>query len=191
MSYHSFRVLWKKETTLPILSNILMIAKGDKVEITATDLEVGLKSGFEAEVKEDGRAAVNGKKLFDFIRLLPEDRQIDFVKKDDYMIVRSGESEVKMVAAPEEDFPAIQECSFDNHLSFPLNIFKEMIDCVFYAITQEQRYYLSGALLAIKNNQLELVSTDGHRLAYTRREMEDLKVSREIIRLFLKRPSMS
>jgi len=177
----------EKRTTLPILSNILMTTRGDRVEITATDLEVGLKSVFEAEVKEDGRAAVNGKKLFDFVRLLPEDRQIDFAKKDDFMIVRSGESEVKMVAAPEEDFPAIQECSFDSHISFPLNNFKEMIDCVFYAITQEQRYYLSGALLAIKNNQLELVSTDGHRLAYTRREMENLKVGREINQIVSKK----
>ncbi|HAV41314.1 MAG TPA: DNA polymerase III subunit beta, partial [Acidobacteria bacterium] len=74
----------EKRTTLPILSNILMTARGDRVEITATDLEVGLKSVFEAEVKEDGRAAVNGKKLFDFVRLLPEDRQIDFAKKDDF-----------------------------------------------------------------------------------------------------------
>ena len=177
----------EKRTTMPILSNILMTAKDGSIEVMATDLEVGMKSVFEADIQEEGQAAVNGKKLFDFIRLLPEDRQIDFLKKDDYMIVRSGDSEIKIVTAPEEDFPAIQECPFDNHISFPLNAFKEMIDCVFYAITQEQRYYLSGALLSIKNKQLELVSTDGHRLSYTRREMEDLKVDREINQIVSKK----
>lgn len=177
----------EKRTTMPILSNVLLTASGEKVEIMATDLEVGMKSIFEAEIKEEGKAAVNGKKLFDFIRLLPEDRPIDFFKKDEYMLVKSGESEIKIVAAPEEDFPAIQECSFDNHLSFPLTDFKEMVDCVFYAITQEQRYYLSGALLSVKNRQLELVSTDGHRLAYTRREIDDLQVDREINQIVSKK----
>ncbi|HPB59419.1 MAG: DNA polymerase III subunit beta [Candidatus Saccharicenans sp.] len=177
----------EKRTTMPILSNVLLTARGEKVEIMATDLEVGMKSIFEAEIKEEGKAAVNGKKLFDFIRLLPEDRPIDFFKKDEYMLVKSGESEIKIVAAPEEDFPAIQECSFDNHLSFPLTDFKEMVDCVFYAITQEQRYYLSGALLSVKNRQLELVSTDGHRLAYTRREIDDLQVDREINQIVSKK----
>ncbi|HQH60151.1 MAG TPA: DNA polymerase III subunit beta [Candidatus Saccharicenans sp.] len=177
----------EKRTTMPILSNVLLTARGENVEIMATDLEVGMKSIFEAEIKEEGQAAVNGKRLFDFIRLLPEDRPIDFLKKDDYMLVKSGESEIKIVAAPEEDFPSIQECPFDNHLSFPLNDFKEMIDCVFYAITQEQRYYLSGALLSVKNKQLELVSTDGHRLAYTRREIDDLQVDKEINQIISKK----
>ncbi|MDD8020271.1 MAG: DNA polymerase III subunit beta [Acidobacteriota bacterium] len=177
----------EKRTTMPILANVLMTANSQRVELIATDLEVGMKSVFQAEVKEEGRVAVNGKKLFDFIRLLPEDRNIDFLKKDDYMIVRSGESEIKIVAAQEEDFPAIEECAFDNHLSFPLDTFKGMVDCVFYAITQEQRYYLNGALLSINNNQLELVSTDGHRLAYTKREIEDLKVGKEINQIVSKK----
>jgi len=70
----------EKRTTMPILSNVLLTARGEKVEIMATDLEVGMKSIFEAEIKEEGKAAINGKKLFDFIRLLPEDRPIDFLK---------------------------------------------------------------------------------------------------------------
>ncbi|MBC7362278.1 MAG: DNA polymerase III subunit beta [Candidatus Aminicenantes bacterium] len=177
----------EKRTTMPILSNVLMKAEKGRVEIMGTDLEVGLRTYFEAEVKEEGLAAVNGRKLFDFIKLLPEDQDIDFIKKDDHLIVKCGESEIKIVTASEDDFPPIQECNFEKNISFSLNDFKEMIDCVFYAITQEQRYYLSGALLSIKNNQLELVSTDGHRLSYTRREFEDLKVEREINQIVSKK----
>lgn len=177
----------EKRTTMPILSNVLMKAEKGRVEIMGTDLEVGLRTYFEAEVKEEGLAAVNGRKLFDFIKLLPEDRDIDFIKKDDHLIVKCGESEIKIVTASEDDFPPIQECNFDKNISFSLNDFKEMIDYVFYAITQEQRYYLSGALLSIKNNQLELVSTDGHRLSYTRREFEDLKVEKEINQIVSKK----
>jgi len=58
--------------------------------------------------------------------------------------------------------------------------FQEMIDRVYFAITQEQRYYLSGALLIIKDKSMELVSTDGHRLAYTANSVKELKVENEI-----------
>lgn len=170
----------EKRTTMPILSNVLMKAEKGKVELMGTDLEVGLRTFFEAEVKEPGSAAVNGRKLFDFIKLLPEEQSIEFSKKDEQMVVRSGESEIKIVTAPEDDFPPIQECSFERNIYWPMNEFKEMIDCVFYAITQEQRYYLNGALLSLKKNQLELVSTDGHRLSYTKREFGDMKVDKEI-----------
>lgn len=177
----------EKRTTMPILSNVLIRAEKDKVVMMGTDLEVGLKTYFEAEIKEEGVAAVNGRKLFDFIKLLPEDRNIDFVRRDDYLVVKSGDSEIKIVTAEEEDFPPMQECSFERGISFKLDEFKEMIDCVLYAITQEQRYYLNGALLTVKKNQLELVSTDGHRLAYTRREFDDLITDEEINQIVSKK----
>lgn len=177
----------EKRTTMPILSNVLIKAGKGRVELMGTDLEVGLKTNFEAEVRQEGKAAVNGRKLFDFIKLLPEDQNIEFVKKEEHLVVRSGESEIKVLTAPEEDFPAIQDSTFERAISWKVTDFKEMIDCVLYAITQEQRYYLNGALLAIKNNQLELVSTDGHRLSYTRREFEDLKVEKEVNQIISKK----
>lgn len=177
----------EKRTTMPILSNVLVKAGRGSVELMGTDLEVGLKTSFEAEVRQEGKAAVNGKKLFDFIKLLPDDRNIEFVKKEEHLVVRSGESEIKVLTAPEEDFPAIQDSSFERSISWNISDFKEMIECVLYAITQEQRYYLNGALLSIKNNQLELVSTDGHRLSYTRREFEDLKVEKEVNQIISKK----
>lgn len=177
----------EKRTTMPILSNVLIRATKSRVEIMGTDLEVGLKTYFEAEVSQEGRAAVNGRRLFEFIKLLPEEQIIEFIKKEEYLVVRSGESEIKILTAPEEDFPAIQDSNFERAIAWNVGEFKEMIDCVLYAITQEQRYYLNGALLSIKNNQLELVSTDGHRLSYTRREFEDLKMEKEINQIISKK----
>lgn len=177
----------EKRTTMPILSNVLIKASEGRVELMGTDLEVGLRTDFEAEVKQEGRAAVNGRKLFDFIKLLPEEQNIEFVKKEEHLLVRSGESEIKILTAPEEDFPAIQDSNFERAISWDVNDFKEMIDSVLYAITQEQRYYLNGALLSLKNNQLELVSTDGHRLSYTRREFEGLKIDKEVNQIISKK----
>ncbi|MGB4703984.1 MAG: DNA polymerase III subunit beta [Candidatus Saccharicenans sp.] len=177
----------EKRTTMPILSSIMIRATKGTVEMMGTDLEVGLRTKFEADVRTDGRAAVNGRRLFEFIKLLPEDQEIEFIKKDEHLIVRSGESEIKVLTASEEDFPEIQASDFEKGISWNFSDFKEMIDCVLYAITQEQRYYLSGALLSIKNNQLELVSTDGHRLSYTRREFEGLSVDKEVNQIVSKK----
>lgn len=177
----------EKRTTMPILSNVLVKAGRGMVELMGTDLEVGLKTSFEAEVRQEGKAAVNGRKLFDFIKLLPEEKSIEFIKREEYLVVRSGESEIKILTAPEEDFPAIQDSSFERAITWDVSDFKEMIDCVLYAITQEQRYYLNGALLSIKNKQLELVSTDGHRLSYTKREFDKLNVEKEINQIISKK----
>ncbi|MDD8030442.1 MAG: DNA polymerase III subunit beta [Acidobacteriota bacterium] len=177
----------EKRTTMPILSNVLIKASKGRVEVMGTDLEVGLKTFFEAEVKENGQAAVNGKKLFDFVKLLSEEQAIDFIKKEEHLIVRSGDSEIKILAAPEEDFPAIQDAGFDRNISWTVSVFQEMIDCVIYAITQEQRYYLNGALLSLKDNQIELVSTDGHRLSYTKREIDGLRIENEINQIISKK----
>jgi DNA polymerase-3 subunit beta len=125
--------------------------------------------------------------LFDFIRLLAEEQDIEFSKKEEHLMVRSGESEIKILTAPEEDFPAIQDSGFDKKISWAVAGFSEMIDCVLYAITQEQRYYLNGALLSLKDSQIELVSTDGHRLSYTKREFEDLKAENEINQIISKK----
>ncbi len=177
----------EKRTTMPILSNVLIKALKEKVEVMGTDLEVGLKTYFEAEVKEGGQAAVNGKKLFDFIKLLADEQPIDFIKKEEHLVVKSGDSEIKILTAPEDDFPVIQDAGFDRNISWSVPAFQEMIDCVIYAITQEQRYYLNGALLSLQDNQIELVSTDGHRLSYTKREIDGLRVENEINQIISKK----
>ncbi len=171
----------EKRNTMPILANILAHASGKEVELTGTDLEVGLRTHFEAQVEEEGSVTMSGKKIFEIVKSVPDGRVIAFEERGDLrMEVRSGESEFKVLCLPKEDYPQIPETKFEKSIVFPLQVFQGMIDRVYYAITQEQRYYLSGALMIVKNNSIELVSTDGHRLAYVFKKVDGMSVDKEV-----------
>ncbi len=171
----------EKRNTMPILANILIDAGRDEVEMLGTDLEVGLKTRLPAQVEGTGSVTVSGKKLFEIVKSLPDGQMITFKENEDLMMeISSGKSEFKVLCLPKEDFPQMPEGKFDRNIAIPLSTLKGMIDRVYYAIAQEQRYYLNGALLILKKNSIELVSTDGHRLAYTSSFIEGLEPEAEI-----------
>ena len=171
----------EKRNTMPILANILMQVGNDEVELTGTDLEVGLRTHFPAQIEETGAVTVSGKKIFEIIKSLPEGQPVAFKENQDSQLqVTSGESEFKVVCLPKDDYPAVPDSAFGKKIAFPADKFQDMIDRVFFAIAQEQRYYLNGALMVIKPKSLELVSTDGHRLSYCQRPSEDLAPAKEI-----------
>jgi DNA polymerase-3 subunit beta len=171
----------EKRNTMPILANILVQAAGTEVELTGTDLEVGLRTHFEAQIDEPGAVTVSGKKIFEIVKSLPDGEIVTFKEDKDLMMeVTAGESEFKILCLPKEDYPQVPEPKFGERISVPVDQFKTMIDRVFFAIAQEQRYYLNGALMVIKDKSLELVSTDGHRLSYCQRIAEDLAPAKEI-----------
>jgi len=171
----------EKRNTMPILANILMNVAEDKVELTGTDLEVGLKTHFEAKTEEPGSITISGKKIFEIVKSLPDEQVVTFKENEDLMMeISSGKSEFKVLCLPKEDFPQVPEAKFDKKIVLPLDKLKEMIERVYYAIAQEQRYYLNGALLTLKKKTMELVSTDGHRLSYTSAFVEDLAPAEDI-----------
>jgi DNA polymerase III subunit beta len=170
----------EKRNTMPILANVLMNVSASEIELTGTDLEVGLRTHVEAAIDEPGGITVNGKKIFEIVKSLPEGQTVRVERSDDVIEIKSGDSEFKVLCLPREDYPQVPEPKFEKGIRLPLKELKEMIDRVYYAITQEQRYYLNGALLSLKNRQVELVSTDGHRLSYTRKGQDDLKVDKDI-----------
>ncbi len=170
----------EKRNTMPILANILMTVSGTEIEMTGTDLEVGLRTHFPATIEKPGAITVNGKKIFEIVKSLPDGQTVTVEQKDDVLEVTSGESEFKILCLPKEDYPQVPEPKFEQKLSLPLKDLKDMIEHVYYAITQEQRYYLNGALLSIKARNLELVSTDGHRLSYTSKADDAIKPEKDI-----------
>jgi DNA polymerase-3 subunit beta len=171
----------EKRSTMPILGNILVKVTENEVELTGTDLEVGLKTHFSADVEEPGSLTISGKKLFEIIRSLAGGQKVFFTEKENLMMeITSRASQFKVLCLPNEDYPQVPEPKFIKNIHLPLDKIKNMIDRVYFAITQEQRYYLNGALMILKNKGIELVSTDGHRLAYTSLPIESLNLETEI-----------
>jgi DNA polymerase III subunit beta len=171
----------EKRNTMPILANVLIQAGTSEVEMTGTDLEVGLRTHFEAAIEEPGAVTVSGKKLFEIVKSLPDGQPVTFREDKDLMMeITAAESEFRILCLPKEDYPQVPEAKFASRIAVPVNTFQEMIDRVFFAIAQEQRYYLNGALMVLKKKSIELVSTDGHRLSYTSKALDEIDLPKEV-----------
>ncbi|MBI4442018.1 MAG: DNA polymerase III subunit beta [Acidobacteria bacterium] len=163
----------ERKTTIPILSNILLEATGDSVQITATDLELGIRSSCPAKVKKAGAATVPAKKLFDYVRQLGEE-DVRFKGTESAsggsMQLSCGRSQVRMAGLARENFPVLPE--FPGKLAvLPPHILLQMLNRTTFAISSEEsRYTLNAALLILKAETMTMVATDGHRLAHVETE---------------------
>jgi DNA polymerase III subunit beta len=155
----------ERKTTIPILSNLLVEAKDNRLTITATDLELSIRTSCEAKVKKEGAATIPAKKLLDLVRLLPEG-EIKFKLLDNHWVeILSDRKKYKMVGMAKENFPAIPAVPH-TLVKIPAATLKSLIGRTKFAISlEESRYTLNGGLLILKPDTLAMVATDGHRLA--------------------------
>lgn len=155
----------ERKTTIPILSNLLCEAKGNRLAITATDLELSIRTSCEAKVKKEGAGTIPAKKLLDIVRLLP-DGEIKFKLLENHWVqITCDRKNYKMVGMSKENFPALP--AFPHAMvKIPAKLLAGVIAKTTFAISlEESRYTLNGALLVLKPNSLTMVATDGHRLA--------------------------
>jgi DNA polymerase-3 subunit beta len=132
-------------------------------------------------VEEPGSLTISGKKLFEIVRSLAGGKTVHFKESENLMMeITSGDSQFKVLCLPKDDYPQVPEPKFEKNIVLPLRTMRTMIDRVYFAITQEQRYYLNGALMILSDKKIELISTDGHRLAYTSSVLEGLNLDTEI-----------
>jgi DNA polymerase-3 subunit beta len=159
----------ERKTTIPILSNLLFEAKGNRLSITATDLELSIRTSCDAKVKKEGSGTIPAKKLFDLVRLLP-DEELKFKLIENHWIeITSGRKTYKLVGMSKENFPALP--GFPHALvKLPAGLLNDLIKKTTFAISlEESRYTLNGALLVLKPESATMVATDGHRLAMVER----------------------
>ena len=155
----------ERKTTIPILSNLLFEVKGSTLTITATDLELTIRTSCDAKVKKEGAGTIPAKKLIELVRLLP-DGEIKFKLLDNHWVqVISDRKTYKLVGMSKENFPAVPATP---HMlvALPAALIANMIAKTSFAISMEEsRYTLSGAKLLLKPDAVSIVATDGHRLA--------------------------
>src|SRR6185437_15618921 len=130
----------ERKTTIPILSHLLCEAKGNTLTITATDLELSIRTSCEAKVKKEGAGTIPAKKLLELVRLLPEG-EIRFKLLDNHWIqITSDRKNYKMVGMSKDNFPALPE--FPHTLvKLPAKIFSSLISKTIFAISQEESRY--------------------------------------------------
>jgi DNA polymerase III subunit beta len=156
-----------RKQTLPILSNVLIDAKDNKISITGTDLEVELVGHTILDTpQESGRITLPGRKLMDICRALPDNAPIELYQEKEKAILKSGRSRFTLTTLPSEDFPSIETQAAAQSFSLPQSELKTLLQRTVFAMAQQDvRYYLNGMLFELSNNQLRAIATDGHRMA--------------------------
>lgn len=171
---HVQRVV-ERRNTIPILSNVLLKAKGDELALTATDMDLEIVETVAAEVARAGAATAPAHTLYDIVRKLPDGSQVEIDGGDGGMItLRSGRSQFKLGCLPVEDFPQMSGTDVSHSFTVAAGDLRALIDRSRFAIsTEETRYYLNGIYLHAAKARtggsdipvLRAVATDGHRLA--------------------------
>src|SRR5258706_5001442 len=160
-------------TTLPILSNVLLRAEGDKLELTATDLDVTIACSVEAKVKKPGASTVPVKKLFGIVNELGNS-EIDLEVDDKNVCsIRSGASFYKINGLSADEFPPRPQFKEDKKVVLPQETVRSMMKKTSFAIsTDESRYVLNGIFISLKDHKMTMVATDGRRLALVDEEVD-------------------
>jgi DNA polymerase III subunit beta len=160
----------ERRHTLPILSNILMEAKGNQLILTATDLEMQISLAVNTQIGEDFSTTISAKKLVDICRTLPENTDIQMTTSDSRVTVKSGKSKFNLQTLPAIDYPRLQKVSEPDSIQLKLSqgLFKRLLGKVEFSMAQQDiRYYLNGVLFEVTADALNIIGTDGHRLSFT------------------------
>ena len=158
----------EKKTTIPVLSNVLIEAKDDRISLTATDLELGIQSSCPAHVAKSGSTTLPAKKLLDYARLLPDAELAVKVGESHAASIVCGRSKTRLAGMSRENFPELPAMPAAV-TRIPAGILANSIQKTAFAVANEEsRYTLIGALMLIREDSLTMVSTDGHRLAFVK-----------------------
>jgi DNA polymerase III subunit beta len=159
----------ERRHTLPILSNLLLEAKNNTIQLTTTDLEMQISLTIQAALQEELSTTISAKKFLDICRSLPDGIDIDLMSKDSRMTVKAGKSRFNLQTLPAADYPVMTKVSGQSiQIQLPQLELKRLLKQVEFAMAQQDiRYYLNGLLLEVDGNKLNLVGTDGHRLSFT------------------------
>src|SRR5579871_2280206 len=150
----------EKKTTIPILSNVLVEADGDRIQLTATDLELGIRCSCAAKVKKSGAGTIPARRLLDYVRLLPDSDVQVKIADNHWANLTCGRSKTRIAGMSRESFPELPTMP-DAISEIPVGQLASMISRTSFAISMEEsRFTLNGALLLLRSNGMTMVATD-------------------------------
>ncbi len=160
----------ERKTTIPILSNYLFEAAGDKLSLTATDLDLSLRTSCVAKVKKEGACTIPGAQAARLRKAAARCGHHHQALENHWVSIRCGRSNTKMVGMARSNFPSLPTFPTAGVVKIPSQVLRSMIAKTGFAIaSEESRYTLNGALMVLKPESITMVATDGHRLAHIER----------------------
>lgn len=174
----------ERRHTLPILANVMLRRSGSALQLTTSDLEIQIRTVAEFEGDSGNfTTTVGARKLIDILRTLPSDQTVTLESSQNKLILKGGKSKFTLQSLPAEDFPLVQEAAnFGPKFSVPQKTLKELLGQVSFSMAvHDIRYYLNGILFVAEGQQLSLVATDGHRLAFASATLDVEVPKQEVI----------
>ena len=175
----------ERRHTLPILSNVLLEAEDSTLNLLATDLEIQVSTSTTLEKKVESKYAitVSARKLQDILRALPENTNVTLDAQESRVQVKAGKSKFNLQTLPSQDFPRLAETGgAGGKVELAQKTLRDLLMLVQYGMAQQDiRYYLNGLLVVVDGQQLTVVATDGHRLAYAATEIPQSVERAEVI----------
>lgn len=161
------------KATLPILSNMLLETRGNRVNLNTTDLDIGISCEIPVETLEEGAITIPAKRFSDIVRELPSGEIVISTKKNNQVDIEGSKCRFKLAGLPKEEFPKFPEFKDKEVIKISQATFKEMIRLTSFAVSHEEsRYVLNGILLEISEDTIRMVATDGRRLAKIEKKLE-------------------
>lgn len=170
------------KSTLQILNNFLLRLEGNLLEVSATDLDLGVRVRSEIAGVRDGSVVVNARKLLDLIKVLPDGPVT--VQVEDYLmtVTWSQKGKATITGFDASDFPQFPEITDGDVIPLGRPELAFLADKSLFAVSNDTtRMALNGVYVEVKDNRLYAVATDGHRLGRAFLESETATLRRGII----------
>ena len=169
----------ERRNALPILLNVLMTFRDNKVSFTTSDVEIQMTSTLIKEDYElkDLKLTVSARKLFEISKSLSDNKTIVLSLVKDKLVIKQDQSKFSLQTLPADDFPLLY-IKDEKKFKFTLKSdeIKALLDSVSFSMAiQDVRYYLNGLFLQINGMDLIAVTTDGHRLCFNKIIISSLK----------------
>ena len=160
----------EKRNTMPILSNILLETKQDGIELVATDLEIGVRGHYKADVQQAGSVSLSARKLYELLKEVADGEITLTTQENNWVQIQAGRSQFKIVGMAASEFPALPTIEREGRVAVPGSGFASLIRKTLFAVgDNDARYILNGLLITLHSSEkkvtMKLVGTDGHRLA--------------------------
>ena len=159
----------ERRQTIPILANLRLKTIDGRLEVTATDLEIQIKTFSDLiEIQEEGETTVSARKMSELCRSLPEGENVEFSLSNGKLSVSSSNFHADFATISADDFPEIEINEEQKPVSINSGTLKRILNKTSFSMaSQDVRYYLNGMLLEVEGNKINGVATDGHRLAFS------------------------
>lgn len=174
---HRVQGIVEKRNTMPSLANVLLEAKKEGLDISATDLELGMRGLYKATVTEPGSVTFSARKLYEILKEIKDQEIAMTVTEDCLVTITTGRGEFKVVGLPSKDFPPLPAIERDGLIPLPGTGLLQLIRKTLFAVgDNDTRYVLNGLLIVVTSAggtpMIRLVGTDGHRLAMAEQKLE-------------------